>query len=313
VISPKNTHLIKIDNGMTHAEVLIRTPDNVGLLGQLTQINGEKIEGGHQVFYDRHKDLWRCKFAPNRDGIFDAAIFGKKNSDTSHYTSVVSFKIDAKRIPIPPLSYPVTWQAFYDLDLRIEAPQNRAVAVWPDNGSFSEIRISAPDDVHLGCSIGFNDKKESNCDLAQFDNNKQQWQLLFAPQRTGQHKLVVYAQRQSDTQTSSRSVVQFDLNVTKLRKAIQFPTTYTQFQTNKCRIYEPINGILKKGATVLIHCFIPGATEVRLQADSNWIETKGYKDPILKTEVTVGSNDVVIYAKYGQKTSYDGLVRYSVK
>jgi len=39
---------------------------------------------------------------------------------------------------------------------------------------------------------------------------------------------------------------------------------------------------------------------------------KGYEDPILKTEVTVGSTDVIIYAKYEQNTIYDGLVRYFV-
>jgi hypothetical protein len=82
---------------------------------------------------------------------------------------------------------------------------------------------------------------------------------LFAPQRTGLHRFVIYAQRQSDTQTSLRSVAQFDLNVTKLRNPIKFPLIYTKFHTNKCRIYEPLNGVLKKGAIVPIHCVIPGA------------------------------------------------------
>ena len=248
VISPNNTHLIKVHDGQMHSEVLIRSPNDVELLEQLTNSNGEEIENGHQVFYDRHGDLWRCKFAPNRNGMFNAEILAKKKSDTNHYTSAISFKINAKQIPVPPLSYPTTWQLFYDLDLKIEAPQDRATVIWPENASFTEIRMSAPSDVNLSCSIAFKDVKEANCGLAQFDNDKQQWQLLFAPQRTGQHKLIIYAQRQSDTQTSSSSVVQFNLNVTKLRNPIKFPVIYAKFSTNKCRIYEPLNAVLKKDA-----------------------------------------------------------------
>ncbi|CAF2692888.1 unnamed protein product [Rotaria sp. Silwood2] len=313
VISPKNTHLIKVHNGKTHTEVQIRTPNNVELLGRLVDIHQEIIQGGDQVFYDRHKNLWQCKFAPNHNGMFNAEIMAKKKSDTGHYTSAISFKIEAKNIPTPPLSYPKTWPLFYELDLKIESPQNRATVVWPENASFTEIRMSAPTDVEFSCGTKLNDNQEENCALAQFDNDKQQWQFLFAPQRTGLHKLIIYARRQSDSKTSYGAVVQFDLTVTKLRKPIQFPLTYTKFQTNKCRIYKPLHGVLKKNAIVPIHCFIPGATNVDLQVDSKWIKTKGYEDPILKAEITVGSKDVAIYAKYGQNTSYDGLVRYSVE
>jgi hypothetical protein len=186
-------------------------------------------------------------------------------------------------------------------------------AVWPENAFFTEIRLSAPSDVQLSCSIAYNGVKEEHCAFTQFDNDKQQWQLLFAPQCIGPHRLVIYARRQSDTQESFHPVAQFDLNVTNLQNPIQFPITYAKFQTDKCRIYEPLNGVLKKGAIVPIHCVIPGATDVDLQVDSNWVKVKGYEDSVLKTEITVGSRDVTIYAKYGQNTNYSGLVRYSVE
>ncbi|CAF1140314.1 unnamed protein product, partial [Rotaria sordida] len=156
VISPKNTYLIKVHNGQTHTEVQIQTPNTVELLGRLVNIHGEKIQGGHEVFYDRHKNLWRCKFAPNHDGIFDAEISAKKKTDTGLYTSAVTFKIEAKNIPTPPLSYPQTWPLFYELDLKIETPRHRSTAVWPENASFSEIRMSAPNDVEFSCGIKFN-------------------------------------------------------------------------------------------------------------------------------------------------------------
>ncbi|CAF1407062.1 unnamed protein product [Adineta steineri] len=315
IISPKNTHLINVHNGITHAEILIQTPDDVELLGRLVHIdNGEKIKGGDEVFYDRHKKLWRCRFAPNTNGVFDAEILAKKKSDSGSYTSVVSFKIDAKNIPTPSLSYPKTWQIFYDLDLKIEAPKNRAAVIWPNNASYSEIRMSAPDNVILSCALEYNGRKERDCTLNQFDHNKQQWQLLFAPQHTGHHKLTIFAKRQSDDAgTSSNSAVQFDLNVTKLQQKIKFPTLYEQFFTKKCQIYEPFNGVLKSDTIVPIKCYIPGAKHIKLQVDSKWVETNEYEDSILKTQVTVGSKDVTIYAKYGQDTKFNGLIQYSVE
>ncbi len=81
----------------------------------------------------------------------------------------------------------------------------------------------------------------------------------------------------------------------------------------KGQIYEPLDGILKKGATVPIHCVIPGATDVNLIVDSKWLKSEGYTDPLLKRNVTVGTKDVAIYAKFGQNSSYDGLVKYSVQ
>ncbi len=130
------------------------------LLERLVNTNEEVVEGGHQVFYDRRKDLWRCKFTPNHDGVFKAEILAKKKSDRNSYKSAVLFTINATLIPTPPLSYPKIWQLFHDLDLKIEAPQDRTAAVWPQNASFSEIRMSAPDDVQLSCSIEYSDVKE---------------------------------------------------------------------------------------------------------------------------------------------------------
>ncbi|CAF3768741.1 unnamed protein product [Rotaria socialis] len=313
VVSPKDTHLMKVHNGQTDAEVLIRTPDDVELHGSLTNSDGEKVEGGHQVFYDRHKSLWRCKFAPNCDGMFDAQIFAKRKAEKGQYTAAVKFKVKARNIQKQPVSYPTTWPLFYELGLKIEAPQNRATAVWPNNASFAEIRISAPSDVELSCSIEFNGIKNENCALAQFDHDKHQWQLLFAPQCAGLHQLMIYGRRHSDSRTEFEAVAEFSLIVTKIRKPIIFPVTYTKFETTKCRIYEPLEGTLKKGAIIPFHCVIPGATEVDLQVDSKWVGVKGYEDPILKTGITVGSKDITVYARYGQNTNYDGLIRYSVK
>jgi hypothetical protein len=313
IISPQNTHLIKLDNGMNQAQIRIRAPENIELIGRLTNENGGEVKNGDHVYYDRRKNIWRCQFAPDQDGHFNALIMSKKKSDPGSYTSTVAFKIDAKQIPSPPISYPYTWQPFYELDLKIEAPKNRANAVWPENASYAEVLMQAPDDVILSCDIEYNDVKIENGSLAQFDNEKKLWQLLFAPERTGLHELTVYAQRRDDTKSSSEAVVKFDLDVTKLRRPMKFPLIYTQFQSKKCRIYTPMDGILKKNSAVSIHCFVPGAKDVNLTVDSKWLVNEGYADPTLQRQITVGSKEVIIYAKYGEKAEYDGLVKYSVQ
>ena len=313
VIAPKDQAKIILSNNENEAEIHIQTPDNVELLGHLINSNQEIVKGGHQIFYDRHKKFWRCKFAPNENGMFDAEITAKKKSDTHNFHSVISFKIEAKQVPISHLSYPYTWQLFHDFDLKIITPKDLSNAIWPAHASFAEIRLKAPNDVQLSCYIEYNDIKIENGTLTQFDNNKQEWQLLFAPQQTGLHKLNIYAERQSETKILSGAVAQFDLYVTELQNPITFPVTYPEFQFNKCQIYEPLSGILQKGTLVPIHCVIPGATEVDLKVDSQWMNTKDYHDSVLKTAITVGSNDVIIYTKYGQKQNYDGLIQYSVQ
>jgi hypothetical protein len=313
IVSPQNMNSIKIDNGATHTEILIRTPSNVELMGKLKDSKDEKIFGGDRVFFDRHRTLWRCLFAPNQNGTFKAMILAKRKSDPGSYTGACSYTLEARQIPSTPFSYPKTWQLFHDLDLKIETSYDRATIVWPENASYVEIRMRAPNDVYLSCNIKYNDITVDNGTLTQFDSDKHNWQLLFAPQRTGLHMLWVYAKRENDAGSTSSSVAQFHLNVTQLKQSIKFPLTYTKFQTNKCRILEPIHGTLKKGSVVLIHCIVPGATDVSVTIDSDWNESGGYQDPIFKTKVTVGSKDVTVYAKYAQKGSYDGLFEYTVQ
>ncbi|UJR19899.1 hypothetical protein I4U23_023032 [Adineta vaga] len=265
VISPVNTHLVKVCNGDTQACIVLRAPTDVKLTSSFTNSDGKNVEGGKQVYYDQQNDLWQCKFAPDRDGIFKANIFGKKKAADGSSSHVISFKIEASQIPTTPLSFPSTWQLFHDLNLEIETPKNCASITWPKDASYVECLIRAPDEqVQLSCALHYNDTNVENASLVQFDNDRKIWQLLFAPQRIG-------------------------------------------------RIYEPINGILKKGTTIPIHCMIPDVTDVNLTIDSKWAKVEGYQNPDFKRTVTVGSKEITIYAKYEEDSNYQALVKYSVK
>ncbi len=55
--------------------------------------------------------------------------------------------------------------------------------------------------------------------------------------------------------------------------------------------------MFKRGTRVPIHCIIPAAIDTDSSVDSNWINENRYQDPILKRNITVGSKEVIIYAK----------------
>ncbi|CAF3717594.1 unnamed protein product [Rotaria socialis] len=313
VISPRDAYLIKLDNGDKQLEILIKSPTNVELRGHLQNERKQEVMGGQQVYYDRQKNIWRCKFAPDRHGLFEALIMAKRKTDPDTYTSVVAFKIEAKFIPSPPISYPFTWQLFHDLDLKIEAPRNRSSAICSGNASYTEILMQAPDVIQLSCNIKYDNVEIENGSLAQFNKEKKLWQLLFAPERTGRHELNVYARKITDKESSLNAVVKFNLDVRKLQRPMKFPMTYNKFQIEKCQIYTPIEGILKKGSIVPIHCAIPGAKSVNLTVDSQLLNNEGYRGSILQREIQVGSKDVVIYAKYGKNLSFDSLIKYTVR
>jgi hypothetical protein len=74
-----------------------------------------------------------------------------------------------------------------------------------------------------------------------------------------------------------------------------------------------LDGIVKKGSVIPIHCFVPGAIDVNVAVDSKLLEPGGYSNSIFKRQVTAGSKSVLICANYEQKKGYDGLVQYNVQ
>ena len=119
VISPVDTYFVKVNDKVTHACITIEAPADVALLGRLESADGEEIDNGHHIYFDRQKQLWICRFAPSKDGLYKALVFAKKSSDSGNYNSAVSFKIEATRVPQPPMSFPDIQQAFYDLRLEL--------------------------------------------------------------------------------------------------------------------------------------------------------------------------------------------------
>ncbi|CAF3005667.1 unnamed protein product [Rotaria sp. Silwood2] len=314
LLPPNDCYKIILSEQSSFVDICLETPNDVKLIGQLENSNEEEIPNADQVYYNRHKNIWYCKFAPNNKDVFSAMIMAKKKSSSdTRYSLVVTFQIEVNHIPTRPVTFPKTWELFHDFDLTIEAPRNCSTAKWIETLSYAEILIRAPDDIQMSCSIEYQNRPIENGALAQYDYEKKLWQLLFAPEQTGRHELIIFAKRIDHTAKSANSVAMFSLNVTKLRQPMKFPMTYAQFQTTKCQIYTPLNGILKKDSIVPIHCYIPGAKSVILTIDSRTLRSEGYVDQILQREITAGSGEVVIHAKYEQNPHYISLIKYFVE
>ncbi|CAF0907576.1 unnamed protein product [Rotaria sp. Silwood1] len=314
ILPPNDCYKIILSEQSSFVEICLKAPNDVELIGRLKNSNKEVILNADQVYYNRHEDIWHCKFAPNNRDLFNAIIMAKKKSNSDpHYSQVVTFEIEVNHISTPPVTFPQTWQLFHDYNLKIKAPRNRSTARWLENSSYTEIFIQAPDNIELSGRIEYQNRKIENGALVQYDYERELWQLLFAPEQTGQHQLFIFAKPINDTDKLAAAVVMFSLNVTKLQQPMKFPMTYAAFHTTKCRIYTPLNGILKKDSLVPIHCCIPGAKSVILTIGSQPLRTEGYVDPILQREITVDSEEVIIHAKYGRNPHYTSLIKYFVE
>ncbi|CAF1340556.1 unnamed protein product [Didymodactylos carnosus] len=264
VISPQNSHAISLQKDKYYGEILVRCPDDTELSGSLKESTDEQtVKGADKVYFDRQKSLWRCQFAPRKNGMHDITIYAKKKSSEGTFAGAVLFIFDVKDLKTF-ISFPRTWFHFYEYDLEVVAPLHSGSVVWPVGASYCEILIRCPDDVQLSGHIGKGQRIQQG-ELIQYNAEKELWQCLFAPKK------------------------------------------------RKCHLYEPLNGILKKGAAATIHCRLPGATEVNMTVDSKWLTAQGYENNVLKRTIKVGSQDMSLWAKYDKNSSYSSVLTYTVK
>lgn len=199
-------------------------------------------------------------------------------------------------------------------NLKIVSPHDCSLVSFDGNRSLAEVFIKAPDDVHLSCTVKNDNRSQS---LAQYDGNRQLWQCLLAPCKSGFHTLIIYATRLSATNVF-KNVVELgvEVNGQDLFRRRSLPLTFEKFIQNKCQILSPMNGRLKHGTKVQIRCRIPNAISARISLDGIWLDDVPMRNDLFKFEINVPEREVIVYARFNQPKSnkiYDGLVRYLVE
>ncbi|CAF1015925.1 unnamed protein product [Didymodactylos carnosus] len=313
VVQPKFQHTLRLKDNTSHIQILIQAPLEIDLIADLTNCEGEKVSGGYKVYFDKRSSLWRCLFAPQESGLHKINIYAKKKSmQGNKYAQAIKFNFDVKQAPTHPTSYPKTTSYFYHYDLHIIAPNNSRFSVWPQNASYTEILLRAPMNIQLSGDIKYNNRKIENGSLLQYDCDKDLWQCLFAPQNIGLHKITIYAKWIAESDVL-HSVVEFDMDVTHLKRSTTFPQTYSHFYQTKCKIYEPLEDNLKRGSTVTLHYRIPDADKVRIKSGSEWLTEGGYEKNIFKRQIVVSNENITIMASYKDDNSFHSLIVYTMK
>ncbi|CAF3640167.1 unnamed protein product [Rotaria socialis] len=220
------------------------------------------------------------------------------------------------------LRLPDVEPTFFELGLDLVCPQQSSTVPFQQTLGIAEVLLRAPPNVDLMSAIqqkGFNENKAQS--IVQYDSIRQLWQCIFTPHRGGVHEALIFAGRPSENKTNDKNsyscVATFGLHVPDgFKGAKTFPTTYSLFTQRKCQIFEPLNGTLKIGSKVLIHCRIPGAHCARVRLGGNWLPEDIIKNDVFKRQITVPRQEVTIYVQFSDKrnsSSYDGLIKYSVQ
>ena len=220
---------------------------------------------------------------------------------------------------------PFLESTFFECNLEIVHPRHCDKVPLDAALGLAEVLVRAPPNIYLigDISQAGDDKVKNGC-LVQYDNDRQVWQCLVGPQHSGFHILALYTRREkqrmkstNDDKNTYASAIQFGLDLsTNVIKTKTFPLTYGLFTERRCQIFKPLDGVLKSGSRVTIHCRIPGAHCARLLLDGNWLSKDLIEDDIFKKEITVPKQSVIIYVQFSDKrnsSSYDGLFSYSVK
>jgi transglutaminase/protease-like cytokinesis protein 3 len=212
---------------------------------------------------------------------------------------------------------PKIWSTYFNLQLQVVEPQNSPELIFDRKRGLTELLIRAPIDVIISSSLEINNIKTlKEQSFTQFLHERQVWQCLFIPQRHGRHTVTIFGRRQNSSD-NGECAIQFHFNAPLYRpvKHTIFPKTYSNFSTDKCELFEPLEGQLKEGSQVTIHCRVVDATSVRLILDENdWLSEDGY-DKItghFKRTITVPKKKITLNVKDKKASNYTTLLLYTV-
>jgi transglutaminase/protease-like cytokinesis protein 3 len=84
IIYPRHSNMASFSSSLGLAEVLVRAPFNIALMGDIKQATSGKITNGSLVQYDADRQLWQCLFAPQCGGFHTLTIFGRREKQAEN-------------------------------------------------------------------------------------------------------------------------------------------------------------------------------------------------------------------------------------
>ena len=214
------------------------------------------------------------------------------------------------------LQLPYLHSFYFIFNLTLISPRFSPMVLFDRCESLAEVLIQAPNDIQLTCAS--KDENQSTS-LTQYDTRRRIWQCFFAPARSGVYTLMIFANRLSRSSSSLVNVMELGVEIPSQdfhRRKI-LPFTFGEFLEYKCQIISPLEGVLKRGKKILIHCRIPQAYYGRISLDGIWLDDVYIKDGIFKQEILVPQHEILLYAQFltnkSSNKNYSALIRYLVE
>ena len=149
LISPRNQTHIDLLPEKSYALVLIRALSNVHLTATL-KLKDQEIDGGHRVVYDKQKQIFFYYFAPVNIGKHKITIFGRQgDKEDGTHNAVLCLTLNVKQMSTSPISFPKTWENFFDSGLEVISPQNTHLIKVDNGATDAQIRIKTPEMSNL--------------------------------------------------------------------------------------------------------------------------------------------------------------------
>ena len=196
--------------------------------------------------------------------------------------------------------------AFFDCGLRpVTHPSYRI-----DAGNSVELVIAAPPQTYLNALLYKNETPlEDHYTFAQRCAEGYRVQALFPSE--GVYTLRIFARRGDATPGEYVSALDYEVRASSGQTdAVGFPLAYEAFLANQCELERPLSHSLTPRQEVEFSLTAPNAAEVIVTTGRSWHRLSA-EDGRFTGTVPISLGDIYVFARFADKTTYEGLLRYS--
>jgi hypothetical protein len=154
--------------------------------------------------------------------------------------------------------------------------------------------------------------------LTQYNHDTCLWEFYHSPYTIGYHRLFIWV-LDSDTDNQWATAVRFDVNVEKKVESFCYPITTNLFNTLRCQLITPINGILlRKSLPRNMIIRAPSIRDIQLQIDEHkLVRGKYLQNAVYKLKIPVFIPDhvknIVLMGLCANDRFYSIIITYKIE
>lgn len=284
-------------------DVVIDAPVDVKLLVQLMRDGQAQDPSLTYVYRNGNEATLTALFSES--GTFILRLFVKQRGGFGRqYEKALDYQVDVDEPMSKSVSFPVLFEAFDDLGLKLKSDAERETRVDRD----ASIELSSSPDVTAIASLERNGVKlDDGFTFVQSEDGDHHIQAIF-PQ-PGNYVLTVYAKRKSETDNYT-SVLAYSFNSVAMNNPNAcFPVVYEQYHSLSARLYSPFRGHLEVGKPQLYRIRVPGAEAVAVVSNGQWTTLKKDND-MFEGSALIGAGKTEVFARVVGSKQFIGLLRY---